>query len=57
MRNELPEILKKNIKDRNMMATKSYGINRELSNLFVFDLDNSIFVFSSKEKDHYKFVK
>ena len=49
--------LKKDIKDRNTIATKQYGINRELSNLFTFDLDNSIFVFSSKEKDYYKYLK
>lgn len=49
--------LKKNIKDRNMNSAKQYGVSRELSNLFVFDLDNSIFVFSSKEKDYYKFLK
>ncbi len=49
--------LKKNLKERNDMATKIYNISRELSNLFVFDLENSIFVFSSKEKDYYKSIK
>lgn len=49
--------LKKNFKDRNINSTKQYGISRELSNLFVFDLDNSIFVYSSKEKDYYKLIK
>ena len=50
-------IMKKNFKERNMMATKLYGISRELSNLFIFDLDNSIFVYSSKEKDYFKNIK
>ena len=49
--------LKKNLKERNELANKSYGITRELSNLFVFDFENSIFVFSSKEKDYYKNIK
>ncbi|QKF93984.1 hypothetical protein QKU48_gp0526 [Fadolivirus algeromassiliense] len=34
-----------------------YGLNKELSNLFIFDLDNSIFVYSSKDKDFYKPIK
>jgi hypothetical protein len=50
-------IMKKNFKERNMAAVKIYGISRELSNLFVFDLDNSIFVYSSKEKDYFKNIK
>lgn len=50
-------IMKKNFKERNITATKLYGISRELSNLFVFDLDNSIFVYSSKERDYFKNIK
>jgi len=50
-------ILKKNFKERNVLATKLYGVSRELSNLFVFDLDNNIFIYSSKEKDYFKNVK
>ena len=46
-----------NKKERNEMASKTYGINRELSDLFVFDLDNTVFVFSSKDKDQYKAIK
>lgn len=46
-----------NIKERNAQSVKTYGVKRELSDLFVFDLDNSIFVFSSKEKDYYKSIK
>lgn len=34
-----------------------YGINKDLSNLFVFELDNSIFIYSSKDKDTYKPIK
>lgn len=51
------QLLKKDFKERNIMATKQYGISRDLSNLFVFDLDNSIFIFSSKDKDYYKNIK
>ncbi|AYV84838.1 MAG: hypothetical protein Hyperionvirus43_1, partial [Hyperionvirus sp.] len=50
-------IMKKNFKERNLAATKLYGISRELSNLFVFDLDNNIFVYTSKEKDYFKNIK
>jgi hypothetical protein len=48
----------KDIKKRNENATTNYGISRELSNLFAFELDNSIFLFTSgKEKDLYKYKK
>ena len=50
-------LLKKNLKERNELSTRLYGISRDLSNLFVFELDNEIFKFSSKEKDHYKPIK
>ena len=50
-------LLKKNFKERNELATRQYGVSRDLSNLFVFELDNEIFKFSSKEKDHYKPIK
>lgn len=49
--------LKKTFKERNENASKLYGINRDLSNLFIFELENSIFVFSSKDKDFYKPIK
>lgn len=49
--------LKKTFKERNETASKIYGINRDLSNLFIFELENSIFVFSSKDKDFYKPIK
>lgn len=38
-------------------TVSKYGINKLLSNFFIFDLDNSIFVYSSKDKDFYKIVK
>lgn len=34
-----------------------YGINKSLSNLFNFELDNSIFVYSTKDKDKFKPLK
>jgi len=34
-----------------------YGLNKILSNLFFFELDNNIFVYSSKEKDVKKIIK
>lgn len=34
-----------------------YGLNKDLSNLFIFELDNNIFVYSSKDKDFYKPIK
>ena len=49
--------LQENIKQRNDMATRLYGVSRELSSLFAFPLDNAIFVYSSKEKDQYRVIK
>jgi hypothetical protein len=49
--------LKGNFKERNENASKLYGINRDFSNLFIFEFENSIFVFSSKDKDYYKPIK
>lgn len=47
----------KNIyKERNEKISK-YGLNKDLSNFFVFELDNNIFVYSSKDKDFYKPIK
>ena len=51
------KLLKKNFKERNELASRQYGISRDLSNLFVFELDNEIFKYSSKEKDYYKLIK
>ena len=50
-------ILKKILKDRIELSTKLYGINKNYSNIFSFDLDNSIFIFSSKDKDYLKPIK
>jgi hypothetical protein len=50
-------ILKKILKDRNELSSKLYGINRNYSNIFSFDLENSIFIFSSKDKDYLKPIK
>ena len=36
---------------------EKYGINKILSDFFVFELDNNIFIYSSKEKDSYKLLK
>ena len=44
-------------KERHEKIDKLYGVNKELSNMFVFELDNSIFVYSSKDKDFYKPIK
>jgi len=50
-------ILKKILKDRSELSTRIYGINKNYSNIFSFDLDNSIFIFSSKDKDYLKPIK
>lgn len=49
--------LKPIYKERNEQSFKNYGISKDLTNLFVFELENSIFVFSSKDKDYYKQIK
>ncbi len=50
-------VMKPQYKDRNEKAVKAYGIVRNISNLYFFDVDNNIFTYSSKEKDYYKLVK
>jgi hypothetical protein len=49
--------LKSIYKERKEKITSMYGFNGEQSNFFVFELDNSIFVFSSKDKDMFKPIK
>lgn len=49
--------LKESYKERNEKLSSQYGINKDITNLFVFELDNSIFIYSSKDKDHYKKIK
>lgn len=44
-------------KERHEKIDKIYGISKDLTNMFVFELDNSIFVYSSKDKDFYKPIK
>lgn len=48
---------KNNFKQRNEKINEKYGINKNLSSLFFFDLDNSIFTYSSKDTDKYKIIK
>ena len=48
--------LKNIYKERNEKISV-YGLSKELSNLFIFELENSIFVYSSKDKDFYKQIK
>mgnify|MGYP003385925735 CR=1 FL=1 len=49
--------MNKKYKERHDKVDKLYGINKELTNMFVFELDNSILVYSSKDKDFYKPIK
>lgn len=49
--------LKNIYKSRNEQAIKQYGISKEFTNLFFFDLENSIFIYSSKDKDYKKPIK
>lgn len=49
--------LRKIFKTRNENNNSKYGIAKDLSNLFAFNLDDSIFIFSSKDKDYYKLIK
>lgn len=47
----------KNIYKSRMEKIGIYGVSKELSNLFIFELDNNIFIYSSKDKDHFKDIK
>jgi hypothetical protein len=49
--------LRQNYKERRSNISKMYDINEKYTNLFVFPLENSIFVFSSKDKDTWKAIK
>ena len=44
-------------RQRNEKITQMYGVSKDLTNLFVFELEDSIFVYSSKERDYYKHIK
>lgn len=45
------------LKSHKEKSSKEYGVSGDLSNIFIFELDNAIFGFSSKEKDYYKQFK
>lgn len=47
----------KSFKDRKEDKTKNYGINKNYSIYWNFELENNIFVFSSKDIDKYKPIK
>lgn len=49
------KILKEKFKDRNV--DKKYNINSKLTNLFVFDLDDTIFMSSKNKDEHYRNIK
>lgn len=49
--------LRKVYDERKQTIEKKYGIQKNLSNLFYFDVDNNIFTTSSASTDFYKLVK
>lgn len=49
------QYLSKTFKERNEIKTRLYGVSKGLSNLFIFDMENSIFQTSSKDKDQEQF--
>lgn len=51
------EKLKPIYKSRNEMSSKLYGISRNLSQIFAFEFENSIFEFTAREKDIRKNIK
>ena len=51
------EWLRKQPKDRIEQSSKKYGINKELTNLFFFELKDEIFLTTSQETDYYKIIK
>jgi hypothetical protein len=51
------EWLKNNSKNRNEDYSKRYNINKDLTNLFFFELKDDIFLTSSTETDYYKIIK
>lgn len=44
-------------KDRTEQSNKKYNINKDLTNLFFFELKDEIFLTSSMDTDYYKIVK
>ena len=53
------QLLSPIFKERNKTKTTKYGINNNLSNLFIFEMENNIYQSSSKDKDQeqYKLLK
>lgn len=51
------KILKEEYKERKTKIEKLYHINKDLTELFIFDYDNSILIYSSKDKDYYRNLK
>ena len=49
--------LRKQPKDRISKASENYGINKDLTNLFFFELKDEIFLTSADETDYYKIIK
>ena len=44
-------------KERLDSSSKLYGVDKDKSNYFIFDMDNNLFTFSSKDVDKYKKYK
>jgi len=51
------EWLRSQPKDRIEQSNKKYGIGKELTNLFFFELKDEIFLTTSQETDYYKIIK
>jgi len=51
------EWIKKQGKDRSEQMSRKYGINKDLTTLFFFELKDEIFLTSSTETDYYKLIK
>jgi hypothetical protein len=51
------EYLKEQPKDRITKAAENYNINKDLTNLFFFELKDDIFLTSSTDTDYYKIIK
>jgi hypothetical protein len=49
--------LKSQPKDRILKASETYGVSKNLTNLFFFDLKDDIFLTSSADTDYYKIIK
>ena len=54
IQNETMKMSSTERKNRLEDASKKYGINKELSQFFLFELKNDIFIYSSKDTDKFK---